>query len=129
MRPRLGTVLLIDDQEADNYLHRRTIERSGEATSIVVHDNGQAALDYLGAHDPPDLILLDLNMPGMTGWEFLEAHEQRWTEPRSVIVIVSTSSNPADHERARAHPSVAGFCAKPLTAQTLDEILTTHFVA
>lgn len=123
MTPRLRTVLLIDDQEADNYLHRRTIERSGAAESIVVHDSGQGALDYLAAHEAPDLILLDLNMPGMTGWEFLDAHD----DPQSVIVIVSTSSNPADHDRARAHPSVAGFCAKPLTAPAFDEILDTHF--
>ena len=74
MTPRLRTVLLIDDQEADNYLHRRTIERSGEAESIVVYDSGQAALDYLAAHEPPDLILLDLNMPGMTGWELSLIH-------------------------------------------------------
>lgn len=125
MTPRLRTVLLIDDQEADNYLHRRTIERSGEAESIVVHESGQAALDYLDTHEPPDLILLDLNMPGMTGWEFLDAHG---VSP-SVIVIVSTSSNPADHDRAQSHPAVADFCAKPLTAQALDEILDTHFVA
>ena len=125
MTPRLGTVLLIDDEEADNYLHRRTIERSGQVVSIIAHESGQAALEYLGAHDPPDLILLDLNMPGMTGWEFLDAHEA----PQSVIVIVSTSSNPADHDRARTHPAVAGFCAKPLTAQSFDEILDTHFVA
>ena len=133
-KQRLGTILLIDDDAAHNYLHRRVIERSEVAEHVVVATDGDAAIEYLdtpvdGEYPAPDLIFLDLNMPRMTGWEFLQAYERLPNERRGniVIVLLTTSSNPDDIERARQIEVVDGFRTKPLTSAMLLEIIADHF--
>jgi CheY-like chemotaxis protein len=126
----LNCIALIDDNPADNYLHERAIRKAGAALHVEVYEEAEVALECLrDGTSQPDLILLDLNMPGMDGWEFLEAFHQLPEERRQapVMVMLTTSVNPADEERARANGILRGFCAKPLTQEACLELIQSMF--
>lgn len=122
--PPLDTVLLVDDDKVTNLMHTRIIRRSALANTVDVATDGVAALDYLqtrlaAGQGCPDLILLDINMPRMNGFEFLENYTALPEEnrcPDTLIVMLSTSVLEADRDRAEAHPDVHAFLDKPLTA-------------
>lgn len=129
LRP-VNRILLVDDDDVTNMLHRRVIERSGRAKVIEVATDGQEALEILRAdltagHPLPELIFLDINMPGMGGFEFLEhyAHLQIDPDAQLIIVMLSTSLLRADHARAEADPNVHSFCDKPLRIEKLLELV------
>ncbi len=130
---KLETVLLVDDCEATNYIHRIVIEGYGCAQSVVACANGQQALEFLcdgsRAYPQPELILLDINMPVMNGWEFLEAYQALPAEQQggAVVVMLTTSGNPDDYQRAEQLPAVAGYTSKPLDAGKLEAILAQHY--
>lgn len=129
MKP-LERILLVDDDTVTNMMHRRVIERSGQARVIDVATDGQEALDILKAdlevgRPLPELIFLDINMPGMGGFEFLEYYAKLQIDPDAqlIIVMLSTSLLEADHARAEADPNVHSFCDKPLRLQKLIELI------
>ena len=128
----LEEILLIDDSDADNFLHRRVIDKVGCTNNVEVRENGREALEYLeetraNAPSRPTLIFLDLNMPWVDGWEFLQTYEATDGRKPPVIVMLTTSHNPDDRARAEAHSSVADFLLKPLTKESLRQILQKHF--
>ncbi|MBO9571104.1 MAG: response regulator [Chitinophagaceae bacterium] len=130
MQKKLHSVLLIDDDEPTNYLNKMTLEEIGCIEEIFIFQSASKALDYLNTSTYcPDLILLDINMPAMNGWEFLDVYEQLPSEKRGkvVIVMLTTSFNPDDRLRAGQIASVSGFMNKPLTKETLKEILVEYF--
>lgn len=132
MTQKLNKILLVDDNEADNYLHKLIISEAEVAESVVDQPDGKAALEYLekGADQlPPDLIFLDINMPRMNGWEFLEAYAQLPDELQSAVVIVmlTTSVFSKDRERAERLPNFSGFLSKPLTEENLLKVIQQHF--
>ncbi|MEP1943382.1 MAG: response regulator [Sulfitobacter sp.] len=125
----MNRILLVDDDTVTNMLHRRVIERSGQALSVEVATDGQQALDVLSAdmasHRPfPEVVLLDINMPGMGGFEFLENYATipKPSAPQMIIVMLSTSLLEADQARVKADPNVYGFCEKPLRSETFMEL-------
>mgnify|MGYP000622114785 CR=1 FL=1 len=130
----VDTIMLIDDSEADNYFHRLVIEEAGVAKSVETCFNAKMALQEIeaamaGNRPLPDLIFLDINMPGIDGWEFL----QRYTnlvppkQRSAVVVMLSTSVNPADKERAAEIDCVRGYCSKPLEDVNLRELVGQYF--
>lgn len=132
MTQKLNKILLVDDNEADNYLHKLIISEAEVAESVVDQPDGKTALEYLekGADQlPPDLIFLDINMPRMNGWEFLEAYAQLPDELQSAVVIVmlTTSVFSKDRERAERLPNFSGFLSKPLTEEDLLKVIQQHF--
>ena len=133
--PQLPCVLLVDDDETTNYLNHLLLERMGIAANILVATNGRQALDLLpeycpkpGAPTCPVLILLDINMPVMNGFEFLEAYARLPQTRRDAIVVLmlTTSLNPRDAERLRTLPA-AGTIAKPLSKAKVTQLLHEHF--
>lgn len=126
----LNRVLLVDDDAVTNMMHRRVIERSGTVLHIDVATDGREALDILSAdlaqgRPLPELIFLDINMPGMDGFEFLEHYARLAVTPEAqlIIVMLSTSLLAADHARAQADPNVHSFCDKPLRLEKLLELI------
>lgn len=126
----MNRILLVDDDAVTNMMHQRVIERSGRVKTIDVVTDGQEALDLLRADllngcPLPELIFLDINMPGMGGFEFLECYADMKIDPETqlVIVMLSTSLLEADHARAEADPNVHSFCDKPLRVEKLLELV------
>ncbi|MDB5256125.1 MAG: response regulator [Chitinophagaceae bacterium] len=134
-KKKLQCVLLIDDDEVTNFLNRRVIEYSKIAEHVEVKLNGQEALDFLTDKQTTDnsllpcLILLDINMPVMDGWEFMQEYTKEALDQKKNmnIVMLSTSTNPDDIKRAASLPFVKAFKSKPLTSEVLEEILTNYF--
>ncbi|WP_300056255.1 response regulator [uncultured Roseobacter sp.] len=130
--PAIETVLLVDDDKVTNLMHGRLIKRTGLIGQIDVATDGVAALDYLQARSDagdawPELILLDINMPRMDGFEFLEHYAQLPEEvrcARTLIIMLSTSVLRADHERAEADPNVHAFVSKPVQSAHIEAFVT-----
>lgn len=129
-------VLIVDDSRPDRYLLRRDLSRTSLEVSVQESADGQEALDFLVEHTrnksklqhefPPDLIFLDVNMPRVDGFTFLErfsALRREQEELRTcVIMMFSSSEHPADRERALAYDFVKGYVIKGTTStQELHE--------
>jgi CheY-like chemotaxis protein len=138
MKKKLNCILLVDDDEPTNYLNRMTLENAGCARHIQIVQSGQDALDFLSRQGKynempdcphPELIFLDINMPAMDGWEFLEKYRALPADQKAriVVIMLTTSLNPDDESRARTLPEVDGFEHKPLKADRLKEVLKTYF--
>ena len=130
MSIQLNCVLLIDDDEPTNFLNKMTLEQAGCTRQIRIAQSGQEALDYLQHAGPrPDLIFLDINMPAMDGWEFLEKYRGLPPARKAdiILIMLTTSLNPDDEKRTRTMPEVAGFENKPLSQDQLDNVLKKYF--
>ena len=132
---KLQNVLLIDDDPMTNYLHKRIIEGFKVSHQIEIANDGDEALQLInnyiqsGNEDKiPQLIFVDLDMPLMDGFQFLEAYQSLdFKNKDSVVVSVLTSSfNPKDVNRAKAF-SVDDFIVKPLTKEKMRELMEQHF--
>lgn len=133
MNPKLNSILVIDDDEPTNYLNLMIIEEAQCANFVKAVQSGKEALDYLEnsnhLNESPDLIILDINMPAMNGWEFLEKYRllQKNKQGKVMVVMLTTSLFPEDREKAIEIPEVSGFENKPLTREKLDKILEKYF--
>jgi CheY-like chemotaxis protein len=120
-------VLLIDDDEVFNFVHKRIIQRIELGVDVMVIDSCRSALDYFSNSDlvMPDLIFLDINMPEMNGFDFLDAVSSLPSEVTSKmkVVFVTSSLNEADVVKAHSYPMVVGFQDKPLNAEVIAKLL------
>ena len=123
------SVLLVDDSRATNFMHRELIREADFAERIDVALDGEEALDFLrlgsdSDYFPPSVIFLDINMPKMDGFEFLEACKSLPQGRRGslVIVMLTTSLDPGDRTRAMATGMVRDFHHKPLSLAALEEM-------
>ena len=126
METLLNCVLLIDDDEATNYINQLIIARVG-VKEVVATENGREALLFLHDYQQEgqvDLILLDLNMPIMNGWEFLDAYHKLPTRGNTkIFILLSTDLEPAQKELLIAYPSVNGFIDKPISKTSFSQLL------
>lgn len=141
MQRKLNCVLLIDDDEPTNFLSQMLIEEANCTENIQVAQSGKEALSYLtnGEHNSgenknfpcPDLIFLDINMPAMNGWEFLDKYLALENKFRgeSKIVMLTTSLDPDDEVKAKNIACVTDYKRKPLTKKMVDEILDSYFTS
>ena len=122
-------ILLIDDDPSINFLNKLVIDRSPIQADVSERTEAAVALEELSnGHIHPSLILLDINMPLMDGWDFAKSYEKLPESVRtSKIVILSSSINPSDKERAEISPVINGFFSKPLTIDSIQEIAESVF--
>ena len=134
---KLNRILLIDDDEANNFLNQMLIEDLNLAEHISVALNGQIALDILNTStlEPntensfPELMLVDINMPVMDGFEFLEAYNNMevWKNKCVLICMLTSSLNPTDKKRSENISSINEYIPKPLTEEAIKEIWNKYF--
>ncbi|KYG80290.1 response regulator [Roseivirga echinicomitans] len=134
MKQKLKSILLVDDNEADNFYHEIIIDKSELADGVVAITGGHEALEYLqlslqGEKPSPDLIFLDINMPRMDGWEFLQEYAKLDKAKNELIIVVmlSTSKNPEYMEKTNELADVSEFTSKPLTTEYLEELRLKYF--
>lgn len=124
---------MIDDDEPTNFLNKMIIDEASCAENVQVEQSATDALDFLNSTPEqdtgPDLIFLDINMPAMDGWEFLEEYEKLTPDQKArvVVVMLTTSYNPEDEVKARNHSMIAAFRNKPLTTEMLMDVLRQYF--
>lgn len=131
----LDCVLLIDDDKATNFYHTIVLEEESSGVHIQAVNSAKEGLDFLlekGAYaelPKPGIIFLDINMPGMNGWDFLVKYEELNPEihERSIVVMLTTSVNPDEKERALNIPSVKEFINKPLTPEVFWKLVEENF--
>jgi CheY-like chemotaxis protein len=129
---KLNAILLVDDDKTTNFLNRLLLEDLAVANQVLVAENGREALRVVEQQDKegncPTLILLDINMPVMSGFDFLEAYSQTEVSCKQsmVIVMLTTSLHPKDVNRLSEMP-IQGLLNKPLTRQKVQDLMQQHF--
>jgi CheY-like chemotaxis protein len=127
---KINTLLLVDDDQVSNFLTQSLIEEINVAGYIHVANNGQEAIDFLEQYcsdatvECPDLILLDLNMPVMDGFEFLSRYKElEYLHHKHIsIVILTSSSSTRDIEKAKEYDIVKYYLTKPITEENLEQL-------
>ncbi|MCS6824561.1 MAG: response regulator [Cytophagaceae bacterium] len=122
-------VLLVDDNDTDNFIHKRIIELSNFSDEIIVKNSGKSALEHLESiktdiNQIPDLIFLDINMPIVDGFVFLYEYDSFPEEikRKSKIVILSSSDSKKDIDRIIDNEYVIHFITKPLSEESLNQL-------
>jgi CheY-like chemotaxis protein len=133
MNNRVKCIMLIDDDENDNYFHEREIKKAEPESVVIVATSGKDGLNYLKSEKyikgmKPDLIFLDINMPGMNGWEFLMEYGclDKELHHSAVIIMLSSSANPDDMEKLKSNGAASDYVIKPLTKNILESIVKKH---
>jgi CheY-like chemotaxis protein len=121
-------LLVIDDDDINIFIMKKMVQKTGYETDMVSKTNGQIAIDYIKelieTNQPlPDLILIDVNMPVLNGWEFLESYEELNVEKNIEMYMLSSSIYENDREKAKTFKSVKGFICKPLSIEQVTELL------
>ncbi|WP_316768835.1 response regulator [Pedobacter frigiditerrae] len=121
-------LLVIDDDDINIFIIKKIVEKTGFDIDMVAKSNGKLAIDYLEEVTAqnaafPHLILIDINMPVMNGWEFIEAYQELDFKKDADLYILSSSVYENDIEKTKSYQSVKGFISKPLSMERLTELL------
>ena len=121
-------LLVIDDDDINIFIIKKIVEKTGYNVEMTSKTNGQLAIDHLKTKtenhaDFPHLILVDINMPVLNGWEFIEAFEQLDCPSKPDVYMLSSSVYENDIEKANSYKTVNGFISKPLSIDRLIELL------
>ncbi|NCI45253.1 response regulator [Sediminibacterium soli] len=119
---------LVDDDKIYTYVMTRQLQQLDCCGKLETFGNGQQAIDALqsnsgNAGELPSLILLDLNMPVLDGWQFLDQFAELRLSKRVCIYIVSSSIDPLDHDRIQQYNCVANFYVKPVKRDDIQQII------
>lgn len=124
-------ILLVDDDRVANFLSERIISAMDIAKEVRSVTNGREALKILHNHEGaafvPDVILLDLNMPIMNGFEFIQAFQELDLplKDKMIIIAVTSSNNSNDIEKARSF-GIKHYLTKPISPESIKAIILEH---
>lgn len=129
--PGPNKIILIDDSYTTNFLNQLVIEKSKFDIPVQAFEKPAVAIDEFSEKlDISDhLIFVDINMPDMDGWDVVRELEKQNLHANNIIVMLTSSIDPRDEQRASEDPAIHGFMTKPLTFEMLDQIINGHFLA
>ncbi len=121
-------IAIVDDDNIFQFTTKVKIEKLNLAEDISIYNDGEEIFDYLktcAVDDLPDVLLLDINMPLVDGWDFLELYETLSDDKKNRIHIfmLSSSINPVDLEKAENHPHIKRYVTKPIKDEILIDII------
>lgn len=121
-------IMLVDDNNIDLFIHGEVIKRMPDVTSVMQYAFAGDAISYLEQNTAdkwPDVILLDIHMPIMNGFDFLLKYEKLPEALRKncKVIMVSSSLDSGDHKKAKANAAVFDFLGKPLNMEKLLELI------
>lgn len=129
-KPQLHTICLIDDDRIYQFTAKRILESTGLSKNILVFQNGEEAVIYLQKNSKkedmlPDIIFLDINMPVMDGWQFLEAFQEFCEELIKPVTIYMVSSSVDDYDirKSKEYKLVSDYVIKPLNRERFEELI------
>lgn len=129
-RHKLNSFLIIDDEEANEFITRTFLDRANCTEEIISANEARDGLAILQRQAMPEVILVDINMPGMNAWRFLEeARKVLGSGNFPFVVILSSSVSIEDKEAAATHQDVQMFISKPLNPDKVNEILDQYYAA
>lgn len=122
--------IIIEDNKVDCFIAEKTIQNSGKGNSCITFSHAALALDYIEKHesDGQVIIFVDIQMPRMNGFEFVESFERLPLSNRHLyhIYTLTSSINERDRERIKMFPSVKGFLNKPLTVDIINQVVQVN---
>jgi len=126
------TVMLIDDNEIDNLINQKMIEAAAVTENIYTHTGAKSAIEFLKNMEKldmadqvlPDVIFLDIDMPLMDGFQFLDEFEKltNTTKKKCKIVMLTSSINPQDFNRSKKYENVKLYLNKPLSHDSIAKL-------
>ncbi len=122
-------IFFIDDDLATNRFHELILSKSISALNLKASffDNPIGVVNlFKESNKFPDYIFLDINMPGMDGWEFLEAYKENQFPEEVIIIILTSSQDPRLIQKANENPLVNEFRVKPLNSVIFEEVIKTY---
>lgn len=122
-------ILVVDDEDDCNFVTRLVLKKAGYTGRITCFTVAEEALDHMrGRDDLPDLMFVDINMPRVNGFQFMETCENEGLLPNGLtsVVMFSSSNRPADLERALSFRSVQGYVEKALSVDSFERVLNDH---
>jgi CheY-like chemotaxis protein len=134
---KINCILLVDDNPGDNFFNSLMIEEAGISNTIRIVQDGREALSYfekikensLSEYYPkPDMVFLDINMPMMNGFEFLQEFQKLDEAIKAkVVIMLTTSADPEEKESALALKDVKEYITKPLDTEILKDLVSKYF--
>lgn len=115
-------VFLVDDQKISNYINKRIIESCNFNGEIICYENPEKALNDL-ENLQPDFVLLDINMPEIDGWKFLELMSLKSTCVAIKVIMVTSSTSPLDKLKSEEYPQVVDYLIKPLSRDLVINLM------
>ena len=132
LRPQKPIIYIVDDNIVSEFATKIVLDQASILCEVFSFDTAESALESLSealdsGQEVPNIILLDLKMPGMDGWDFLAKLDNMAAQIDNLaIYTVSNFTNAADRQRANEHPFVKGYVERPLTLIEIEKILSVQ---
>ncbi|HSZ24273.1 MAG TPA: response regulator [Cytophagaceae bacterium] len=120
---KLNKIFLLDDDPIVNVINEQLFRKYNASKQYIICRTSQEALGYIDKANPlPEIVIIDLNIPLMNGFDFLEKCFDKFINQVSVYILTS-SVNPEDYNKAMSYPFVKGYLKKPLTRDIVQKII------